>query len=170
MAGYNHIVLMGNLCRDPELKYTAANTPVCNFTIAVNRKWRDAGGETKEEVLFIGCDAFGRTGELVNQYLRKGSPCLVEGRLRLQQWDGKDGAKKSRHSILVESVQFLGGPSGNGNGSNNGDSAGSSRPSGPPSKRPAPATPGTTKGRRSAAEPQPEGEYSPDEDGSDLPF
>src|SRR5688500_16681287 len=97
MAGnFNRVLLLGNLTRDPELRYTPNNTPICKIGLAVNRKWRDQQGEMKEEVTFVDCDAFGRTAETINQYLRKGRPIFIEGRLRLDQWQDKEGNNRSK--------------------------------------------------------------------------
>ena len=113
MASYNRIILVGNLTRDPELSYTPANTPMCKFGIATNRKWKDSEGNAKEEVCFVDCALFGKSAEAFNQYLKKGSPVLVEGRLRLERWE-KDGQKRSKHSVMVDSFTFL--PDGNKGG------------------------------------------------------
>jgi single-strand DNA-binding protein len=110
MANFNKVILVGNITRDPELSYTPSQTAVCEFGIAVNRKW-GSGAEAKEEVLFMDCAAFGKTADLIAQYLKKGSGALVEGRLKMEQWE-KDGVKKSKIKVIVEAVQFLGAPSG----------------------------------------------------------
>ncbi len=104
---YNKIVLMGNLTRDVEVRYSTGNLAIGNAGIAVNRKFKSKNGESKEEVLFIDLSFFGRTAEIANQYLRKGSKILVEGRLKLDQWTDKSGAKRSRHSVMVENLQML---------------------------------------------------------------
>lgn len=110
MASYNRIILIGNLTRDPELRYLPSQTAVCDFGLAVNHRWRDRDGNQKEEVCFVDCSCFGKGGEIINQYMAKGRPLLVEGRLRLETWTGQDGQKRSRHSVLVENFQFLGEP------------------------------------------------------------
>lgn len=110
MASFNKVILMGNLTRDPELRYTPKGTAVAKMGLAVNRVWRTESGEQKEEVTFVDVDVFGRTAENVGQYMRKGSPILVEGRLRLDQWDDKQtGQKRSKLAVTAESVQFLSG-------------------------------------------------------------
>ncbi len=109
MASYNRIVLMGNLTKDPQLSYTPSNTAVCKFGIATNRKWKDRDGGDREEVCFVDCTLFGRGGEVFNQYMGKGRPVLVEGRLTLNQWTTPDGDKRSKHEVFVENFQFLGG-------------------------------------------------------------
>lgn len=109
MASYNRIVLVGNLTRDPQLSYTPANTAVCKFGIATNRKWRDREGADREDVCFVDCVLFGRSAETFNQYMAKGRPVLIEGRLTLNQWTTPEGEKRSRHEVFVENFQFLGG-------------------------------------------------------------
>ncbi len=104
---FNKIILAGNLTRDVEVKYTGANLAIGNTGIAVNRKFKSKTGESKEEVLFVDLAFFGRTAEIANQYLRKGSKVLVEGRLKLDQWTDASGQKRSKHSITVESMQML---------------------------------------------------------------
>ena len=109
MASYNRIVLMGNLTRDPQLSYTPANTAVCKFGIATNKKWRDRDGNNREDVCFVDCTVFGRAAETFNQYMRKGRPALVEGRLQLDQWTTPEGEKRSKHQVLVDNFTFVGG-------------------------------------------------------------
>ena len=108
MASYNRVILVGNLTRDPELRYLPSNMPVCKFGLAINHRWRDKDGNQKEEVCFIDCSCFGKAGEVINQYMSKGRPLLVEGRLRLDSWTGQDGQKRSKHEVVVENFQFLG--------------------------------------------------------------
>ncbi|MEJ0091753.1 MAG: single-stranded DNA-binding protein [Limisphaerales bacterium] len=117
MASFNKVILMGNLTRDPELRYTPKGTAIAKVGLAVNRVWTNEAGEKKEEVTFVDVDIFGRTAENVGQYMRKGRPMLVEGRLKLDQWDDKQtGQKKSRLGVVAETVQFLGGAPGAGEG------------------------------------------------------
>jgi len=104
---FNKIILAGNLTRDVEVKYSGANLAIGNTSIAVNRKFKSKMGEDKEEVLFVDLTFFGRTAEIANQYLRKGSKVLVDGKLKLDQWTDKSGGKRSKHSITVESLQML---------------------------------------------------------------
>lgn len=105
---YNKTIVAGNLTRDIELRYTQGGSAIGNTAIASTRKFKSATGEQKEEVLFIDITFFGRTAEIANQYLRKGSKVLVDGRLKLDQWTADDGSKKSRHTITVENLQMLG--------------------------------------------------------------
>jgi single-strand DNA-binding protein len=114
MASYNRIILVGNLTRDPELTYTPANTAVCKFGIATNRKWRDREGNQREDVCFIDCALFGKAGEVFQQYMTKGRSVLVEGVLQLNQWTTKEGEKRSRHQVLVDNFTFLGQGRGEG--------------------------------------------------------
>ena len=109
MAGYNRVVLVGNLTRDPQLSYTPANTPLCKFGLATNRKWKDREGNPQEEVCYVDCALFGRGAEVFNQYMSKGRPVLVEGRLQYQQWATPEGDKRSKHEVIVENFTFLGG-------------------------------------------------------------
>ena len=107
MASYNKVILMGNLTRDPELRTLPnSQTLVCDFSLAVNRRWKDAGGADREEVLFIDCAAFGKTAETIAGNLAKGRPIHVEGRLRLEQWE-QDGQKRSKIRVVVEQFRFV---------------------------------------------------------------
>jgi single-strand DNA-binding protein len=144
----NHIVLAGHLTRDPELRQVNAERACANFGLAVNRTWKNAAGEKHEEATFVDLEAWGRTAELVGQYLKKGSPVYVEGRLRLDTWDDKEsGQKRSRLKVVVETVQFLAArPQGGETGGEGGDASEAaapkpapSRPAAPPRRRPAPA-------------------------------
>src|SRR5438445_4821409 len=117
MAGYNKVILIGNLTRDPELRYTAQGVAIAKIGLAVNRTWRTESGETKEDVTFIDVDAFRKQAETLAQYLKKGSPLMVEGRLKLDQWDDKQtGQKRSRLGVVLEGFQFLGGGNRNEGG------------------------------------------------------
>jgi single-strand DNA-binding protein len=153
MASFNKVILMGNLTRDPELRYTPKGTAIAKVGLAVNRVWTNEAGEKKEEVTFVDVDIFGRTAENVGQYMRKGRPMLVEGRLKLDQWDDKQtGQKKSKLGVVAETVQFLGSaPSSEGGA-----------PAAPRAARPAAAASAAP-----AAEPV-EGDGPPESD--DVPF
>ena len=131
----NKVLLAGNLTRDPQVKFFANERAVADFSIACNRRYRGADGESKEEVTFVDIEAWGRTAELVGQYLTKGQPCFVEGRLRLDSWEDKQsGAKRSRLKVVADSVQFLGGP----RGGNEGGAGSQQREEGGYEDRPAP--------------------------------
>ena len=106
---YNKVILQGNLTRDVEIRYTPGGTAVGNTGIAVNRRYKTATGEQREETLFVDLTLFGRTAEIAHQYLRKGRSVLVDGRLTLEQWTAQDGSKRSKHSVTVENLQMLGG-------------------------------------------------------------
>lgn len=122
----NRVLLAGNLTRDPQVRFFANERAVANFSIATNRRYKGADGEMKEETTFVDIEAWGRTAELVGQYLTKGQPCFIEGRLRLDQWEDKQsGAKRSRLLVVADSVQFL---SARGGGGNEGGGGYSSRP------------------------------------------
>ncbi|NPA28358.1 MAG: single-stranded DNA-binding protein [Epsilonproteobacteria bacterium] len=104
---FNKVILVGNLTRDIELRYSSSGVAIAKVGIATNRRFKSATGEMKDETMFIDLTFFGRTAEIANQYLRKGSKVLVEGRLILEQWVGADGTKRSRHSVTVENMQML---------------------------------------------------------------
>ncbi len=110
MPNLNKVLLMGNLTRDPELRVTPKGTPICQFSIAINRNFKTESGETREEVLFVDVEAWGRQGETIAKYLTKGRPIYVEGRLRLDQWEDKNTKeKRSRMKVVLEQFQFIGG-------------------------------------------------------------
>jgi len=104
---YNKVVLVGNLTRDVEIRYSQSGSAIGSVGIATNRKWKSQTGEQKNEIMFIDLTFFGRTAEIANQYLRKGSKVLVDGRLVFQQWTAQDGTKRSKHAITVESLKML---------------------------------------------------------------
>lgn len=120
MVNYNKVMLMGNLTRDVELKYTPSNQPVANLGIAVNRRFRTRDGEDREETTFVDCEAWGRVAEVMNQYLSKGRPVFVEGRLKLDQWQDKEGNNRSKLRVVVENFQFLDSRGGDNSGGNSG--------------------------------------------------
>ena len=145
MANFNKVILAGNLTRDPELRYTPKGTAIAKFGLAINRSWRTDAGENKEEVTFVDLDAFGKQAETIGKYLRKGRPLLVEGRLKLDQWDDKQtGQKRSRLGVVLEGFQFMdSGRGGDGEGSGDGfRSRGSSAPSTAPVAEPPAASEG----------------------------
>lgn len=109
MPSFNKVILAGNLTRDPEVRYTPKGTALAEVGLAINRTWKDESGEKREEVTFVDVAAFGRSAEVIAQYLKKGAPLLVEGRLKLDTWDDKQtGQKRSKLRVVVESFQFLG--------------------------------------------------------------
>ncbi len=109
MRGFSKAIITGNLTRDPELRTTPNGASVCSFSVAVNRVYRDSNGEQKEDVSFIDCSAWGKLGEMISQYAKKGSGVLVSGRLDQRSWEDKtSGQKRSRVEIVVEDFNFTG--------------------------------------------------------------
>lgn len=154
MANFNKVIIAGNLTRDPELRYTPKGTAIARIGMAINRTWKTETGETKEEATFVDVDAFGRQAEVIAQYMKKGRPLLVEGRLKLDQWEDKNThQKQSKLRVVLESFSFL--DSGRGEGAGGPSEAPRSRPA--PQPAPAPAT-----------APEENGPPSPEED--DVPF
>jgi single-strand DNA-binding protein len=108
MASFNKVILAGNLTRDPELRYTPKGTAIARIGLAVNRTWKTEAGEMKEEVTFVDVDAFGRQAEVIGQYMKKGRPFLVEGRLKLDQWEDKNThQKQSKLKVVLEGFSFI---------------------------------------------------------------
>lgn len=152
MANFNKVILIGNLTRDPELRYTPKGMAVARLGMAINRNWKTETGEAREEVTFVDVDAFGRQAETLAQYMKKGSPLLVEGRLRLDTWEDKQtNQKRSKLGVVVEGFQFLGSARGE-------EGAPRARAAAPAAAAPAPLSAG-------GAEPD---EPPPEED--DVPF
>jgi single-strand DNA-binding protein len=154
MANFNKVILAGNLTRDPELRYTPKGTAVTKISIAINRTWKSEAGETKEEVTFVEAEAFSRTAEVIAQYLKKGRPILIEGRLRYDTWDDKQtNAKRSKLLVVIDTFQFL--------------DSGRAENAAPTGARPAAAAaaPVAAAEAPAAAEPEP---AAPEED--DVPF
>ncbi|HEY1835890.1 MAG TPA: single-stranded DNA-binding protein [Candidatus Saccharimonadales bacterium] len=123
--GFNKVILMGNLTRDPETRTIPSGQTVTNFGLAVNRTWRGADGTNQESVSYIDCVAWGKTGEIVAQYMQKGRPILVSGRLDQRSWE-QDGQKRSKVEVIVEDFNFVGGGAGGDNGGSAQASASSS--------------------------------------------
>lgn len=129
--GFNKVILMGNLTRDPETRTTPNGQSVTNFSLAVNRTWKGQDGQTNEDVSYIDCVAWGKPGEIIAQYLGKGRAVLVSGRLDQRSWEDKEtGGKRSKVEVVVEDFNFVGdgqgGSAGNSGGYNSGGSSGSS--------------------------------------------
>jgi len=153
MASFNKVILAGNLTRDPELRYTPKGTAIARIGLAINRTWKSETGEMKEEVTFVDVDAFGRQAEVIGQYMKKGRPFLMEGRLKLDQWEDKNThQKQSKLKVVLESFSFI-------------DSKGSENSMPPEAARPRPAA-AAPEGPPSAG-PGPEA-TPPEED--DVPF
>ncbi len=128
MAGYNRVILVGNLTRDPELRYLASGTAVTDIGLAVSEKRKNANGELIEETTFVDITLWGRTAEVVSEYLSKGSPALIEGRLKLDSWEDKQtGQKRSKLKVVGDRMQMLG---GRGQGGGQGGGEGGARPAG----------------------------------------
>jgi len=110
MPSYNKVILLGNLVRDPEMRVTPKGTPVCQFGLAVNHKYKTDSGEMREEVTFVDFEAWGKQAETIAKYCTKGKPLFTEGRLKLDQWDDKaSGQKRSKLKVVLENFQFIGG-------------------------------------------------------------
>ncbi len=129
MANFNRVVLVGNLTRDPQLRYLPSQMPVVDFGLAINHRWKTPQGEEREDVCFIDCSAFGKPAEIINQYCQKGRPLLIEGRLKYETWEDKQGGgKRSKHKVIVENFQLLGGRQDGGAGGGAPSEEGESRP------------------------------------------
>jgi single stranded DNA-binding protein (ssb) len=113
-ASLNKVLLIGNLTRDPELRYVPSGTAVATFTIAINRVYTSQAGEKKEEVAFVKIVVWGRRAEVCGEYLSKGSPVFIEGRLQSRSWEGQDGQKRSTTEVIADNVQFLRGAGATG--------------------------------------------------------
>jgi single-strand DNA-binding protein len=110
MPSFNQVNLIGNVTRDPQTKVLPSNTSLAEFGLAINRKYKTQGGEQREEVCFIDCAAFGKTADLIGEYVLKGKPLFVTGRLKYDSWEDKNGGgKRSKISLIVENFQLLGG-------------------------------------------------------------
>jgi single-strand DNA-binding protein len=188
MASYNKVLLVGNLTRDPQLSVLPSQTSVVDFGLAVNRRWRGQDGQQKEEVCFVDCTAFGKTGEAINTYMRKGRQILVEGRLHQDTWQAQDGTKRSKHKVVVENFQFLdsgqrqGAPAGAPGGAPAGEE-GDYPPQGqppprrtyqaPPRPGPAPVAPRPAQEQPPPPQdepPPPAADYDQEMTGSNIPF
>lgn len=138
MANLNKVMLIGNLTRDPEIKYTPKGTAIAAFGLAVNRNYSTETGEKREEVTFVDLEAYGRVAEIIGEYCKKGRPLFVEGRLKLDTWDDKQsGQKRSKMKVVVENMQLLGGREGGPGGGGSGGSSdyADSQVSPPPQRR-----------------------------------
>jgi len=157
MANLNKVMLMGNLTRDPELRYTPKGTAVADIALAINRVWNNEQNQKQEETTFVDVTLWGRQAELAQQYLTKGRGVYIEGRLQLDTWDDKaTGQKRSKLKIVGENLQFL--PSGGGHAGNGGGGGGSSQSPRPPQQRSGPPQ---------GASPAPADDYAEEDD---IPF
>lgn len=171
MASYNRVLLMGNLTRDPQLKYLPSQTAVVEFGVACNRKFRTAQGEDREEVTFVDVSAFGKQAEVINQYMTKGKPIFIEGRLKYDTWEDKQGGgKRHKLTVVIENFQFVGGRDGGGGGGGGGGGQGRSYDDNnerPPQRGPA-RQPQAAPAQKAAPE-QPYGEEQHFQE-DDIPF
>jgi len=159
MASFNKVILMGNLTRDPELRYTPKGTAVTRITLAVNRTWKSETGESKEEVSFVDVDVWSRQAEVIAQYMKKGRPLLVEGRLKQDTWEDKNThQKQSKLKVVLESFSFVDSGRAADAGAATGDA---------PRPRPAPAQ-AAPAAAPAESEPAAEPDGPPPED--DVPF
>ena len=162
MANFNKVIIAGNLTRDPELRYTPKGTAIARLGMALNRKWKNDSGEMQEEVTFVDVDAFGRQAEVVAQYMKKGRPLLVEGRLRLDQWEDKQsGARRSQLRVVLDSFSFIDGGGAGGGG-------GRGETSDPFEQSAATSSPAASQRPQAQPPAQPLGGGLPDDD--DVPF
>jgi len=124
VANFNKVILMGNLTRDVELRAISSGQQLAKIGLAVNRNYTTASGEKREEVTFVDCEAWGKTAEVMAKYLAKGRPVMIEGRLKYDQWDDKDGNKRSALRVVIETFQFVGAPGGGQGGGGGAQSGG----------------------------------------------
>lgn len=147
MASFNKVILLGNLTRDPEVRYTPKGSAVCDIGIAVNRVYTTDNNEKREETTFVDVTLWGRTAEIAGEYLKKGRPVMIEGRLQLDTWDDKQsGQKRSKLKVVGETLQLIGSRPGGSGGSGGGSAEGGeeerpARGKTPPPKASAPAEP-----------------------------
>ncbi len=109
MAAFNKVILIGNLTRDPDLRVTNTGLSICKLGLAVNRNYTTKEGESKDETTYVDIDAFGKQAEILSKYMQKGKPLMIEGRLKLDQWESSDGQKRSKLGVVLENFQFIGG-------------------------------------------------------------
>jgi len=170
MANLNKVLLMGNLTRDPQLKYLPSQTAVVDFGLAVNRRWKGQNGEDREETTFVDCSAFAKTAEVINQYFTKGKPIFIEGRLKYDTWEDKQGGgKRSKLSVVIENFQFIGGRDGGGQGGGGGGGGGGRAHEGD-DQRPERSTP--ARGQPTQGRPAPEAPFDDSQQfkDEDIPF
>ena len=142
MPNVNKVFLMGNLTRDPQISYLPSQTAVCEIGLAINRNWTAQDGQKKEEVTFVDCSAFGKTAETIGKYLKKGRPIFIEGRLKYDTWEDKEGKKRSRLRVVVDQFQFVDSRPGGSGAADGGEAGGEDggqayRPAARPIGRPA---------------------------------
>ena len=166
MASFNKVMIIGNLTRDPELKYTPKGTAIADIGLAVNRNYTTDSGEKREEVTFIDVTLWGRVAEIVGEYCKKGRPLFVEGRLQLDTWDDKaTGQKRSKLKVVGENIQLLGSrEGGGGGGGEHGEGRSESRSEGRPQQSSRPAS------RPASPPPRPPADPDLDAPEDDIPF
>ena len=142
MASVNKVIVIGNLGRDPELRYTASGQPVASFTVATNERWNDRDGKPQERTEWHRIVVWGKQAENCANYLQKGRSVYVEGRLQTREWEDKEGQKRQTTEIVAQTVQFLGSRDGGGAGSRSSGGAGSAGGGSNPTREPEPAPPG----------------------------
>jgi single-strand DNA-binding protein len=163
-ASLNKVMLIGNLTRDPEVKYTPKGTAVCDLGMALNDSYKAQDGTIKETVTYVDVEVWGRTAENCKQYLSKGRSVFIEGQLKLDQWETPQGEKKSKMRVRAVTVQFLGGPAGGGGGGGGGGERRSS--GGEVDQRPASSAPRTSSRPPAAAS----DDRPPMPEDDDIPF
>jgi single-strand DNA-binding protein len=173
MANFNKVFLMGNLTRDPELRYTPNGTSLCEFGMATNRTYTTRDGEKREEACFVDVTMWGRRGEVISEYLTKGQPIFVEGRLKFDTWETAEG-KRSKLSVVAENFEFISGPGSGGGGRSRGGSGRSERSQAPSQAQNAPrqgSNSSPDRGAGQTAEPTPPDEESGyDVSDDEIPF
>jgi single-strand DNA-binding protein len=157
MASFNRVILVGNLTRDPELRYIPSGMAVTDIGLAVNDRRKTANGEWVEETTFVDVTLWARTAEVASEYLSKGSPVLIEGRLKLDTWE-KDGKKNYKLRVVGERMQMLSGKGGGGGGPNR------------PARQGAPGPGPSSQPQHDEAEFAPSGDFGASESGDDIPF
>ena len=171
MASLNKVFLLGNLTRDPELRYTTGGSAVCSFGLAMNRRYTTSRGEDREETCFVDVETWGKQAETCNSYLRKGAPALVEGRLRYDQWDDREtGQKRSRLRISAERVQFMSAPDRRAEFGEEGAAPPPSQPQQPPPQPPHPDSRQPSRAPTQAPEPEMPPFESIESTDDDIPF
>ena len=173
MASYNKVMIIGNLTRDPEIKYTPKGTAIADIGLAVNRNYTTDSGEKREEVTFIDVTLWGRVAEIVGEYCKKGRPLFVEGRLQLDTWDDKaTGQKRSKLKVVGENIQLLGsregGSGGGGGGGEHGEGQSERRSEGRSEARPQQQSRPTS--RPASPPPRPPADPDLDVPEDDIPF
>jgi len=158
MASFNKVILMGNLTKDPEVRYLPSGVAVCDLSLAMNETFKNKAGEQVEQTCYVDIVVWARQAETCGEYLRKGSQALVEGRLQLDKWESKEGESRSKLRVRADRVQFLGSPRGEGRGQREDDRE-------PPAERPEPA-----REPAEAPPPPPPSNDGLEGDDDDLPF